>query len=291
MNSFFSRTAIAGSFALASLAVHAQTYTYQKFSAGPQFFTFALDISNSGEVVGYDTDYATKVNGFVEQNGTLMNVSVNGSKDVTLTAIQGNTLYGTENGLGFSMNAQGTVTLLKLPSGPSAIPSGVNGKGVIVGTYQTQSGTSSFIRQNGTYTTYSYPGAAITSFRAINSKGAIVGTWNNQGTKLQSFELVNGKLSTIAYPGAYSTIATGINDSGEIVGWYYVTSNGPLALFRYDGTTYTNIPTPANSYACTAGHVNNSGDFVGSCADSITGMDFGFVATPSENTEIVLPAQ
>ena len=291
MNSFFSRTAVAGSLALASLAVHAQTYTYQKFSAGPQLFTFALDIAPSGEVVGYDTDYATKVNGFVELNGTLTNVSVNGSRDVTFTAIQGSTLYGTENGLGFSMNAQGTVTLLNLPSGPSAIPSGVNAKGVIVGTYQTQSGTGSFVRQNGTYTTYSYPGAAITSFRAINSKGAIVGTWNNQGTKLQSFELVNGKLSTIAYPGAYSTIATGINDSGEIVGWYYVTSNGPLALFRYDGTTYTNIPTPANAYACTAGHVNNSGDFVGSCADSTTGVDFGFIATPSGSTEIVLPAQ
>ena len=132
----------------------------------------------------------------------------------------------------------------------------------------------------------------FTSFNAVNNKGVIVGTWNKKGAALQSFKLENGQLTPILFPGSYSTIATGINDAGEIVGWYYTTANGPLALFRFDGNSYTQIPTPANSYACSSGHVNNSGDFVGSCSDSKTGAGFAFVATPnSASQQVVLPPQ
>ena len=291
MNSFLSLTTVAGALVLTTLAAHAQTYTFQKFSAGPGLFTYALDISNSGQVVGWDSNYATSVSGFVEQGGVSMNVPVSGSKDVELTAIQGSTFYGTENNLGFSMDGKGVITLLKLPSGVSAIPSAVNAKGVVVGTYQTQTVQGSFILKNGIYRTYSVPGADVTSFNAINDKGVIVGTWNKQGAALQSFSLIKGQLSPIRFPGSYSTIATGINDAGEIVGWYYETANGPLALFRYDGSTYTNIPTPANSYACTARHINNAGEFVGSCTDRTTFEVYSFVATPSGSDEVVLPPQ
>ena len=141
------------------------------------------------------------------------------------------------------------------------------------------------------YKTYSVPGSYDTSFNAINDQGAIVGTWNKRGAALQSFKLFDGQLSPILFPGSYSTIATGINDAGEIVGWYYKTANGPLGLFRFDGTSYTDIATPANSYACIARHINNVGEFVGSCSDSTTFQNFSFVATPQESNEVVLPPQ
>ncbi len=291
MKSFLSRAAVIGTVALASLAAHAQTYTYQKFSAGAGLFTYALDITDDGHVGGWDTDFATRTSGFIYQGGNLVNVPVSGSNSVQVTAIHGTTLYGTENSLGFSMDGNGKITLLKLPSGASAIPSAVNSKSALVGTYQYQQVQGSFLLQNGTYQTYSVPGADVTSFNAINNQGVIVGTWNKKGALLNSFKLVNGQLSSIAYPGAYSTIATGINDAGEIVGWYYVTAKGPLALFRYDGTTYTNIPTPSNSYACIARHINNAGQFVGSCADSATSQVFSFVATPTGTQQVVLPQQ
>ena len=291
MNNFLAGAAIAGSFLLASGAGHAQTYSYQKFSVSPNVFTYALDISDDGRVVGWDTDYV-RVYGFIEQGGTAMNVPVAGASSVQLTAIQGSTLYGIENGFGFSMDSKGTVKLLKIASNITALPNGVNSKGVVVGTYQSQTvHQGSFILQNGVYKTYSVPNSYDTSFNAVNNQGVIVGTWNARGAALQSFKLANGQISPILFPGSYSTIATGINDSGEIIGWYYKTANGPLALFRYDGTSYTDIPTPANSYACIARHINNAGEFVGSCTDKTSYVTYSFVATPQQHSEIVLPPQ
>lgn len=291
MKTFLSRAAVTGSLVFAGVVGHAQTYSYQKFSVSSNVFTHALDISDAGRVVGWDTDYV-HVYGFIEQGGVAMNVPVAGASSVQLTATQGSTLYGIENGLGFSMDAKGTVSLLKIALNITALPNAANSNAVVVGTYQSQMvHQGSFILQNGVYKTYSVPGSYDTSFNAINNGGVIVGTWNARGAALQSFKLANGQLSPILFPGSYSTIATGINDAGEIVGWYYKTANGPLGLFRYDGKSYTDITTPANSYACVARHINNVGEFVGECTDKTTYQTYSFVATPQQSSGIVLPPQ
>lgn len=285
------RTALGASVLLAGVASQAQTYTYEKISSSPNLITVAAELTDDGRIGGYTTDYI-HLHGFVYNAGTFSQIKVPGYTTVQVTAISGSTIYGVVNeNSGFSMTSNGNVTILRPPNF-AALPNGVNGKGVLVGQGQVAQGNNpAFVLQNGTYKSFLYPGSNVTNFVAINNLNVIAGTWNKNGGPLQSFLLKNGETTSVAFPSAYSTIVTGINDAGEIIGWYLPVAQAAPVMFRYDGSLYTEIPTPANSYACFPRHINNHGDFVGTCADSTTQQTYSFLATPVEATEIVLPPQ
>ena len=251
--------ALTSAFLLTGALSQAQTptYNYQKVSYPATYATFATAIADDGRVVGWYTDFV-HVNGFLDKNGTYSTIQSPSINVLSVTAISGSTLYGSSAYFGFSVDAQGNFTALKTPDGFGAFPSAANAKGVVVGEVQGKI-AKAFVLQNGVYKTFTAPGSDVTSFASVNDQGAIVGTWAKKGNPTQSFELVNGQMTPIFFPGSYSTIVTGINDAGEMVGWYYKTAQGPLGLFSYNGTSYTDIETPPNSYACMSGNMNNLG--------------------------------
>ncbi len=285
------RAALGASVLLAGVSSHAQTYTYQRVSASPSLITVADEVTDDGRISGYTTDYI-HIHGFVDTAGTFAAITIPGYTTAQVTAINGSTLYGIVNeNSGFSMTSNGSVTILRPPNF-AALPGGVNGAGILVGQGQVAQGNNpAFLLQNGTYKGFLYPGSNVTNFVAINNLAVIAGTWNINGGPLQSFVLKDSQTTPIAFPGAYSTVVTGINDAGEIIGWYLPVAQAPPVMFRYDGASYTSIADPPNSYACFPRHVNNHGDFVGTCADNTTKQTYSFLATPVETKEIALPPQ
>ena len=276
---------------LAGVASQAQTYTYQRISVSPNVQTFALEVTDDGRIGGWTTDYI-HVNGFVDNAGTSSSIKIPSYNETQVTAINGGTTYGIANAnTGFTLDSKGNVTLLRPPSF-AALPNGANGKGVVVGQAQVAQGNQpAFVLQNGAYQSFLFPGSNVTGFVAVNNLNVIVGTWNVNGGPLQSFELKNGQTTPILFPSAYSTIVTGINDAGEVIGWYQAVPQAAPTMFQYDGSSYTQIIPPANSYACTSRHVNNAGEFVGTCADSTTKQTYSFLASPVETKTVVLPPQ
>ena len=276
---------------LAGFTSQAQTYTYEKISSSPNVQTFALEVTDDGRIGGWTTDYI-HVNGFLDNGGMFSAMKIPSYNETQITAINGGTTYGIANAnTGFSISSNGNVTILRPPSF-AALPNGANGKGVVVGqTLLSQGNQPAFVLQSGVYQSFLYPGSNITNFVAVNNLNVIAGTWNVNGGPLQSFELKNGQTKTIVFPGAYSTIVTGINDAGEIIGWYEPTAHAAPIMFQYDGTSYTKIAPPLNSYACTPRHMNNPGSFVGTCSDNTTKQTYSFLATPVENNAILLPSQ
>ncbi len=280
-NTFVARAALLSAFLLTGAAAQAQNYSFQTLSVSNNVITEALDVSDTGLVVGWDTNFSA-LRAFTENNGTYTIVNVPGYTQAQLTASSGTLLYGIGAGSqGFSLDAQGNLTKLFVAPHIAAVPAGVNGGGVVVGSYKSQTvHTGAFLLQNGAYTTYSAPGSYDTSFSAINDHGVVVGTWNTQGGIVQSFQYANGQIKPILVPGSYATTVTGINNAGVIVGWYEKTSQGPIGMFKYDGTTYGELPMPPNAIGCRPAHINNLGSFVGSCFDPATQFTYAFLATP-----------
>ena len=285
------RASLTAGILLTAVGSQAQTYLYQKISASPNVQTFALEVTDDGRIGGWTTDYI-HVNGFVDNAGTFTTTKIPSYSETQVTAINGGTIYGIANAnSGFSISSTGTVSILRPPSF-AALPNGANGKGVVVGQAQTSQGNQpAFVLQNGTYQSFLFPGSNVTNFVAVNNLDVIAGTWNVNGGPLQSFELKNGETTPIVFPSAYSTIVTGINDAGEVIGWYQAVPQAAPTMFLYDGTSYFQIVPPANSYACTTRHLNNAGDFVGTCSDNTTKQQYSFLATPAEVKTVVLPPQ
>jgi len=137
---------------------------------------------------------------------------------ITLTACSGNPVA--------ALNDSYTFTRLDVPGAFQTLPSGINARGQIVGSYFKAEGglPSGFIYDNGEYTTVVYPGAVLTQLRGI-SGGDIVGTYRMPGEpsiNIHGFILTkSGEFIPVNYPGHTSTIAQRILPDGTILGCYH----------------------------------------------------------------------
>jgi probable HAF family extracellular repeat protein len=154
--------------------------------------TSALEINNSGEIVGNWED-ATTQHGFL--------------------------LIGT------------TYTSFDYPGAVSTAALGINNNGVVVGGYTDASGvTHGFSLSAGTYASFDPPGSTYTVASGINDSGDIVGYYcvtsecaaasAANGYAPEGFLLSSGTYTTLTIPGATATWAADINNKGLIVGDY-----------------------------------------------------------------------
>lgn len=149
--------------------------------------TYAYDINNLGQIVGYYYDADANAHGFLLDHGVY--------------------------------------TELDFPGAISTQACGINDSGEIVGDFANAGEIiQPFVLEGGEYTA---PGpVANSSFSialGINNKGQIVGIYLDFGTGEQlanGYLLEDGIYYDIDVPGAASTSLTGINDSGDIVGYF-----------------------------------------------------------------------
>ena len=275
---------------VACLSAHAQQYTYTYFQdpSSNAYSTMGTDLSSTGELVGWYTNYANGVWGFTENNGSYKTISLptSGSPDTTISAINiAGTLVGRGPSAGFLMDSSGNLTTIQVPASFKAssvsIPAGINAAGTVVGNFSLASGAQEgFIFQNGSYKAYQVPGSYSTTLHDINDNGVIAGSYQTtSGGSSTGFLLENGTVVPIQYPGATGTVVTSVNTAGHVVGYFFNKSQ-VLLPFYFDGTTYTQIATPGE-YACTIGHIKNSGNIVGTCTNSSTFVTQAFIGTAS----------
>ncbi|MBY0310710.1 MAG: hypothetical protein K2W85_01430 [Phycisphaerales bacterium] len=178
----------------------------------------------------------------------------------------------------------GALSVLPSPAGapPGGLQGnaafGINNNGVAVGLTAWPTASSNFAAravrwENGVATDLgAFPGATVTAARSINAAGEISGTasggfgdpstalrWTNSGTRLVLDRL----------PTHTDSVAWKINSSGRIVGSSGIVDGDfqPVRSAVYwDGTSATELTTPAGYNQGDARGINDAGTIVGSSA-------------------------
>jgi hypothetical protein len=212
-------------------------YTDENFPGSAQ--TQVTGLNDLGDTSGFWVTANGTNHGFVEWNGVF--TSYNNPK-TPHAAGSVNQLLGVNNNgvaVGFYNDAVGhshayevnqathVYTAIKIPGAVSAVATGINNAGDIVGTATDSAKvTTSWLLKNGHLTTFQFPGGSDTQAFGINSTDHIVGSYlDGQGVQ-HGFVLSNplGPKSSwqkIDDPnGIGSTVVNGINAAGDLVGFY-----------------------------------------------------------------------
>lgn len=183
--------------------------------------------------------------------------------------------------------SNGVLTPINVPGASSTLPSGINGAGVIVGSYCNIYGCQNYLDNGGVFATINAPGAPT----GINDAGQIVGIYCNNGCG--SYLDNGGALTPINVPGAFTTSATGINDLGQIVGYYCNPITSGLSTFENcqgfldKGGVFTAIKVPGATAGTYITGINDSGQIVGLYGASSENL--GFVDNGGTFTTIDVP--
>ena len=239
--------------------------------------TQIFDINNKGEIAGaYSTPDG--YHGLLYQDGELASFNAPGS---TLTYALAINNAGHVAGL-FSKNELFAFVYenqsfqgLSIPAsaGGTTLPSGMNERGQIIGTFAYPSPYLSdehgFLYKDGAVTLIDFPGATFTSPNGMNNKGDIVGSYAD-GAGLHGFLYQKGHFTALDVPGAVATEATGVNASGKIVG-YFQDASFHYHGFLYDHGAFTVIDEPDGDYATYPQDINDAGVIVGTYVNTATG--------------------
>lgn len=260
------------------------TYTYTIIQY-PGERTYTYGINDRGQVVGLYADNVPDT-GLIYQGGDFSALSYPGATQTGLLAandrgdilgralVDGSTLY--------FIYDRGTFTMVELPG----LPSDINNRGEVVGTYTDASGTHGYLYSGGATHALDVPDGASTSATGINDKDDVVGSYV-LGNTTYGFRYSRGTYTTIAFPGALDTYPADINDKGEIVGSYQ--ENYGIRGFVFFNGGYTSFVVPESVY-CEGGHefpgtipeaINNAGEITGLWFGYAVADQGGFLARPS----------
>ena len=205
--------------------------------------TTPLDINDQGVIVGHfrlSADFSAPDFAFLFQGSVFSDVSPAGAAGFSeLNGINeqgdsvGDFIDAAGADRGFLRSAGGAVTVLPdpLPGVANNFPSGINSRGVIVGSYTNDPAfrvCTGWIFRGGSYTTIDIPGAVCVFANGINDRGDIVGTWVDARRFGHAFlltrddEEADQRLVAIDVPGANFTSPLRISERGQIAGSYVV---------------------------------------------------------------------
>jgi len=156
---------------------------------------FGSAVNDSGSIVGYYTDSASAVHGFLLKGKTYTTLDVPSAVASYATGI----------------NKSGKITLFWIDSASAYESSIYNGK---------------------TYTTINVPGSPNSLALDLNAAGDVTyqlidSSGNDHGGLLHA-----KKFYTYEYPKAADTYGGGINDKSEVVGGYASSTSGPWSAFQ-----------------------------------------------------------
>ncbi|HZR55755.1 MAG TPA: hypothetical protein VFA74_02690 [Terriglobales bacterium] len=140
----------------------------------------------------------------------------------------------------------------------TVLPSGINDRGVVVGSIQQDNNVTAGVvrRANGSTRTFIDPNAAPptdwTLLTRRNTLGLTVGWYRDANQYAHGLLLSGSRMATFDYPGAVETILYGINSQDSIVGiWglgdfsqpydgFRMRKNGSPTTIHYPGAMMTN---------------------------------------------------
>lgn len=277
------------------------TYNLIEISIQGATDTYATDINNRGEIVGYTEPSSglRQGQGFVYAQGSF-NILPVPVLSVPLAINNVGEVVGGYVGQGgddaaFLYKGGAVSELFSMQGffGADAFlgAAGLNDDGIVAGNIYAQNNYRGFIYDHGISRSLrddlraafptNPPGMDITGdFRAIttdiNNQGEVVGVYRavqSDSDNSPRFGLVdyNGAVTLLQVPGAANTDAFGINDAGEIVG------GSDVGAFIYENGNYTILTAPMAATGTTvAEDVNDQGDIIGNYTDA-AGIRHGFV--------------
>ena len=151
------------------------------------------------------------------------------------------------------------------PDAYNTILSGVNNRGLVVGTYRDASArTRGFMYVDGRFHPIDVAAAFDTAPHAVNDRGDIVGTYHNEAswTSAHGFIYRGGVFQTLDFPGAPYTELMGINNRGDVVGFIWGLGDGLFYAFIYADNTFTPLAAPGARLTAARG-INDRGEIVG----------------------------
>ncbi len=281
--------------ALYATAASAQTVQYSVIDlgtfGGASTDSVALGINDQGQVCGYATDPTTGAfsNAFywggsvgtpIQDLGTLDGqvtsassaVAINNNGWVTGWSGSGSTT------IGFLWTGSGAVQSIPTLGGAAANVYGINDAGTVVGASQIANGSyHGFIYSDGVIKD---TGALLNV--AINDSGQMAAAYPSEPGVVEQGYLVSatGHATSIGSLGGTLTQPEAINGSGQIVG-FSDNAEGYHEAFLYSGGVLTNLGTIDGMDSSDASGINDNGDIVGGCYDSLTGDAFAFLYTGS----------
>jgi probable HAF family extracellular repeat protein len=194
---------------------------------------------------------------------------------------------------------QGRYTAFDVPFGQSGGDgTAIDNRGQIVGGYVDPATNClrGFLRDGrGRFARIDVPAAngSSTQPMRINDRGVVVGSYRPDPScqdAVQARGFVRderGRYSTIQVPGAVRTQATGVNNRGQVVG-DYLTADGAVHGYRWDGGRFTTIDGPAAASQVTVLDINDRGQMVGVYADT-AGAPHGFLLSNGRYTTVDMP--
>ena len=208
-------------------------YINENFPGSVQ--TQVTGINNLGDTVGFWVDSNGNNFGFVEWNGVFTSYKNPHTGTGTVNQLLGINdsgiavgFYTDGNGVNHAYKLNQSTkkfTALNPPGASSAIATGINKNGNVVGFLTNGTSTVGFLLQNNTYTEFDFPNSTNTQPFGINSTNNIVGFYVDGSGAMHGFllnsPLKNAHWTSIDDPnGIGTTVVNGLNDNGQLVGFY-----------------------------------------------------------------------
>ena len=169
-------------------------------------------------------------------------------------------------------------TTIDYPGASSTTAFGINDTGLVAG----NASNGFVLNSGGVFSPIYVPSSTYTYAYGISATGQVAGVYRYAiGTPVHGFVYSGGTFSTIDVSGADGTEVNGISSNGEYVSGTYITgpSKGPNP---YHGFTYhrggiSTFDYPGCRLRTVAVGVNDLGQVVGFCSDSLSGNPRGFL--------------
>lgn len=260
--------------AVVSQAQSAASCTFHTFQIpASNGVAIANDINKFGTIVGFVNLETGHTEGFTRFNNGQTNFFTAPNAIETLIARRNNfgvnvgsfTPKGSNVSQGFVTHG-GTFQAVRFAPGRPTFLRGINGSGVIVGTFIATNNHFDAIKlQNGKFTILRPAATAVDAFaNGINDQGVIVGVYFTGGVDSHGFVLQNGQFHTLDFPnekGFGGTTLNDISNTGEIVGFVW-TGPDTRAAFLFSNGVFKTITVP-NARLTEANGINSSNVIVG----------------------------
>lgn len=192
------------------------------------FRTWCMDISASGDMVGWRVVPGTPNRAFLLSDGVYHDLHPSGATRSIANGINASGDIVGDYWVGAQQHgmliSNGQLITIDLPGKAMAHLWGINARGDIVGGYMVTNTSlmqGFLLQKDGTLVEVQPAGSIWSSVYGINARGDMVGEFLD-GDGWHGFLLTKeGEFLQLDYPGAVETSAYRINASGEIVGFYW----------------------------------------------------------------------
>ncbi|HUL71374.1 MAG TPA: hypothetical protein VLT17_14190 [Gemmatimonadales bacterium] len=268
---------------------------FTSFDVPGAIITYAIDINDSGAIVGRFTDSDGMDHGFLrDKTGTIETIDFPGAVFTAAAAINNSgdvvgfyALPDAPDDRHGYLRRHGRFTTIDPPGSTFTNVLGINEGGDMTGRYFTDDGgPHGFLFRKGRFTTFDVPGADATNEWKINARGTIVGQFVDGYGFGHLFTSTWSGTTPIPLPHGYSVDDHngGINSRGDLVGTYCDDASSCGSTldghhgFLIRGRTFRTVDIPGATTTFAFG-INDRGQIVGGYADA-QGMFHAFLLDP-----------